>query len=137
MKNLSSFLKENGLKLLEKTNDFIDSTKNKIKDNLLNDQLKRRFQLENPYKFIVSNQPTKVDLIKEITALNAKKYDEDHVFVFYGPKEENDLLIGDYIKDLATLEQFIIKDMVEVEVPVTYQDKVYEVVGLAVYCEEA
>ena len=135
MEKFINFLKEKSMKIVNKTNEFVDQTKDKIKDNLLNDQLKRRFQLENPHKMLVSEKVTPVNMIQELTSSHAKIYEDDNVFVFYGPKKDNGIQIGYYIRNLATMEEFIVKDILEVEVPVTYKEKVYEVLATAVYCE--
>jgi hypothetical protein len=136
MKDLKEKLKEKGLKLVEKTNDFIDSTKEKIKHTLLNDQLKRRFQLENPHKMILSEDKVDVNLIRELTAYHAKIYEEDNVFVFYGQLKDIDVAKGYYARDLNTMEVFMVKDIAEVEIPVTYKEKIYDVPATAIYCEE-
>ncbi len=137
MEKIIHFLKEKGLKVVKKTNEIIDKTKNKVKDNMLNEQLRRRFQLENPHKMMITEKRTEVNLIQEITASHAKIYEEDYVFVFFGNQVDNHVEKGYFIKDLATLEQYVVKDIVEVEIPVTLNNKIYDVLGTAVYCEEA
>lgn len=135
MEKLMNLLKEKGLKLVEKTNEVVNQTKDKIKQTLLNDQLKRRFQLENPKKFVVNDSIPKVNLIDELTAWHAKTYEEDLIFVFYGQHLE-ELKVGSFVKDLGTLEVFKIKEVAEVQIPVTYQDELHDVSATAVYCEE-
>ena len=137
MDKIIRFLKEKGLKVVKKTNEFIDTTKSKVKDNILNEQLKRRFQLENPHKMMITEKRTEVNLIQEITAQHAKIYEEDYVFVFFGSRTDNHIEKGYFVKDLASLEQYIVKDIVEVEIPVTFNNELHDVVGTAVYCEEA
>ena len=121
-------IKDKGLKLVEKT-------KNQIKKTILDDQLRRRFQLENPRRFIVSDHEPNMNLINEIISSNAKVYEEDQVFVFYGHGNE-DLKAGNYVKDLGNLQLYKIKSVVQVEIPVTLKDQVHDVLGTAVYCEE-
>ena len=128
MDKLIEKIKDKGLKLVEKT-------KKQIKKTILDDQLRRRFQLENPRRFIVSNHEPNMNLINEIISANAKVYEEDQVFVFYGHGNE-DLSIGNYVKDLGNLQLYKIKSVVQVEIPVTLKDQVHDVPGTAVYCEE-
>jgi len=135
MDKIKEFLKDKGVKLVEKTNQAVKNTKEKIKNTILNDQLRRRFQLENPHKFVVSEKEVQLNLIQELTAEHAKVYDEDDVFVFYGHNRE-DLQVGYYIKNLKDLQTYRITDLAEVELPVTHQDKIYDVEATAVYCEE-
>ena len=135
MQNFKDKLKAKGLKILDKTNAFIDSTKEKIKQTLLNDQLKRRFQLENPHKMLISKELTDVNIIKELTAYHAKIYEEDNVFVFYGPLNDLDIKQGYVIRDLATMEAYKVMDIAEVDLPVTLDEKIHEVPATAVYCE--
>lgn len=128
MDKLIESIKEKGLKL-------VNQTKEKIKKTLLDDQLKRRFQLENPRKFIISDHKPSMNLINELTSSHAKVYEEDQVFVFYG-HDLDDLKEGVYVKDLADLQLYKVVSVVEVEIPVTYKEKIHDVPGTAVYCEE-
>ncbi|MCF7924696.1 MAG: hypothetical protein K9L64_06320 [Candidatus Izimaplasma sp.] len=136
MKNLIDSLKGKGVKVLKKANKVIKDAKENINDTMLMDKLKRRFNLENPHKFIVTEEIAKTNLVKELSAQHAKRYDEDNIFVFFGNKEANEIKNGFIVKDLKTLQDFIVKDIVEVEVPVELDGKSYEVIGTAVYTEE-
>jgi len=135
MNQFKEKLKKKGLTLIKKTNVFIDTTKKKIKETLLNDQLKRRFQLENPQKMVISKTEEDVNLIKELTAHHAKIYDEDNVFVFYGNQSDLEVKKAFFVRNLNTMEIFRVKDIAEVEIPVTLQGKIYDVPATAVYCE--
>lgn len=136
MDKFTKYLKEKGVKLVEKTNKVIDNTKNKIKDTILKDKLKRRFQLENPHKFIITENKVEANLINEMTSTHAKIYEEDHVFVLYGHQDDNHVDIGYFVRDLKTTALYIVKDIVDVEVPVMFEDEIYDVEGTAIYCEE-
>lgn len=136
MGNLKDFLKDKGSSLVKKTNEVLDSTKDKIKDTLLKDKLKRRFQLENPHKFIISKKRIQPKLLDELTASHAKTYLEDNVFVLYGEHLDNDVKIGYFVKDLSSLTSFIVKDIADVSVPVTLNEEIYDVKATAIYCEE-
>jgi len=136
MDKFTKYLKEKGVKLVEKTNEVIDNTKSKIKDTILKDKLRRRFQLENPHKFIITEHKVDSNIINELTSTYAKVYEEDHVFVLYGHKEDNQVDIGYFVRDLKTTDLYIVKDIVNVEVPVMFEEKIYDVEGTAIYCEE-
>ncbi|MFW5793910.1 MAG: hypothetical protein ACOCV1_00270 [Bacillota bacterium] len=136
MENFIDKLKNKGVKILNKAKKSIKDTKESISDTILLDKLKHRFNLENPHKFIVSEQRVKSNLIKEISAQNAKRYEEDNIFVFFGNNEANEFKPGFIVKDLKTMQDYIVKEVVEIEVPVEYKEKTYEVVGTALYTEE-
>ncbi|MFP4478393.1 MAG: hypothetical protein ACLFPM_03045 [Candidatus Izemoplasmatales bacterium] len=136
MDKFRKYLKEKGMKLVHKTNEVIDETKNKIKDTILKEKLKRRFQLENPHKFIISESKSDSSLINELTSTHAKVYEEDHVFVIYGHQKDNHVDIGYFVRDLKTMNLYMVKDVIDVEVPVTFEGRLYDVEGTAIYCEE-
>ncbi|QWC00119.1 hypothetical protein KHQ88_00705 [Mycoplasmatota bacterium] len=135
MEKLKNYLKDKGVKLVEKTNEVIDYTKSKIKDTILKDKLKRRFQLENPHKLMITESKVDVNLLQELTAEHAKIYEEDNIFVLYGHQKDNQVDLGYFVRDLKTMELYIVKDMVDVEIPVTFEDEIYNIEGTAIYCE--
>ena len=136
MENFIDKLKNKGLKVFNKAKKSIKDTKESISDTILLDKLKRRFNLENPYKVIVSEKRVKSNLMKEISAQNAKRYDEDDIFVVFGNNEANEIKSGFVVKDLKSMQDYIVKEVVEIEVPVEYERNTYEVVGTALYTEE-
>ncbi|MDA3931923.1 MAG: hypothetical protein PF513_04225 [Tenericutes bacterium] len=136
MEKFTKYLKEKGVKLVEKTNEVIDTTKSKIKDTILKDKLKRRFQLENPHKFVITESKVEANLLHELTATHAKIYEEDLVFVLFGHHKDNQVDVGYFVRDLKTTDLYIVKDIVNVEIPVLLDDEIYDVEGTAIYCEE-
>lgn len=124
-----------GLRMIEKTKEGFQKAKENIENTLLEDHLRRRFNLENPYKFqMVSTEPFQ-KVIEEWLPRHAKRYDEDDVFVFYGSMSRNDFHADDVIRDLSSNTDYRIKSIMEVFIPVTYEDKAVDVIATAVDCE--
>jgi len=124
-----------GIKIVEKTKAGIKKAKTGIENTLLEDHLRKRFNLENPYKFQIIKDKAKNSIIDELFYRHAKRYEEDDLFVFYGPLAANDLQKGYYIRDLSINADYEIKEVMEVEVPVEYNGKGYEIIGTAVITE--
>jgi hypothetical protein len=79
------------------------------------------------------DEKERASVIGELLPRNAKRYNEDDIFVFYGGLEDNDILPGYVIKDLSDNTLYQVKEVASVKIPVTYEDKEYEVDGTAVY----
>lgn len=131
--DLKSKIKKVGLNIIEKAKSGYKTAKSSVEQNLLKDSLRKRFNLENPYKFLILDSAEKTSFLNELLPRHAKRYNEDDIFVFYGNKKDNDILIGYIIKDLSDETLYKVKEIVEVKVPVTYNDEVYEVDATAVY----
>jgi len=134
-KDLPQKLKELGIKAYESAKKGISSAKSSVENTILEENLKRRFNLENPYKFVVLSEPKKVGVIDELTARHAKRYDEDDLFVLYGKIDKSVLRKGYILRDLSNGAEYSIKDTLEVTVAVEYNHKEYEVESTAVMCE--
>jgi len=132
-KDITKKLKKLGLNMLNKAKTTYKSAKDSMENNFLKDSLRRRFNLENPYKFIIMDEKERASVIGELLPRNAKRYNEDDIFVFYGGLEDNDILPGYVIKDLSDNTLYQVKEVASVKIPVTYEDKEYEVDGTAVY----
>lgn len=128
-------LKELGIKAFSTAKKGIVSAKDTAVNAVLEEHLKSRFNLENPYKFIVQNEPKKVGMIDKFTAKHAKRYDEDDLFVFYGKMEKNDFVKGQILLDLSNNSEYKIIKVLEVTVPVEYDHEVYDCAATAVMCE--
>ncbi|HOP57423.1 MAG TPA: hypothetical protein PLH02_03635 [Bacillota bacterium] len=128
-------LRDLGLKIAKTAEKGYQQAKSSVESTILEDSLRRRFNLENPYKFQIRRDNSVSDLIEGIMPRNAKRYDEDDMFVFYGDKESNNLTKGDLIKDLSSNADYRIKDLIEVEVPVELDGKTYQVIGTAALCD--
>lgn len=126
-------LKKIGVKIANKAQETFNATKNSIEQNFLNDSLRKRFNLENPYKFIIMDNKEKSSVLNELLPRHARRYLEDDIFVFYGSIKDNDIKIDNIIKDLSDETLYKVNEIVDVKVTVTYQNKEYEVDGVAVY----
>ncbi|MDY0317283.1 MAG: hypothetical protein RBQ64_01740 [Candidatus Izemoplasmatales bacterium] len=131
--NIVEKLKKVGIKIANKAQETFNTTRNSIEQNFLNDSLRKRFNLENPYKFIIMDSKEKSSILNELLPRYAKRYLEDDIFVFYGTLKDNDIKVDYIIKDLSDETLYKVIELVDVKVTVTYQNKDYEVDGVAVY----
>jgi len=131
--NIVEKLKKIGISIATKAQETYNSTRNSIEQNFLNDSLRKRFNLENPYKFVIMDSKEKSSVLNELLPRHAKRYLEDDIFVFYGTMNENDIKVDNVIKDLSDETLYKVIELVSVKVGVTYQNKEYEVDGVAVY----
>jgi hypothetical protein len=134
-KDLPSKLRDLGIKIYQSAKNSISSAKSSVENTILEENLKHRFNLENPYKFIVLSEPKKIGVINELSSRHAKRYDEDDLFVFYGKLENNEFQKGHIIRDISNNAEYSIKEILEVSVPVEYKHKSYDVIGTAVMCD--
>jgi len=132
-KNLTDKLKHLGLDIIKKAKSSYKTARDSIENNFLNDSLRKRFNLENPYKFLIMDSMEKTSFINELLPRHAKRYNEDDVFVFYGNLSDNDIQVGYIIKDLSDETLYKVKEIALVQIPVTYDNKEYEVDCTAVY----
>lgn len=133
VQGLKEKLKNLGLEIAEKAKSGYKTARDSVEQNLLNDSLRRRFNLENPYKFIIMDSMEKTSFINELLPRHAKRYNEDDIFVFYGNVSDNDIKEGYIIKDLSDETLYKVKEVTTVKVSVTYENNDYEVDGTAVY----
>jgi hypothetical protein len=133
VKNLTEKLKKLGVNVIEKAKSSYKTARDSIEQNFLNDSLRKRFNLENPYKFLIMDSMEKTSFINELLPRHAKRYNEDDVFVFYGNLNDNDIKVGYIIKDLSDETLYKVKEIALVKISVTYDDKEYEVDCTAVY----
>lgn len=134
-KDFAEKLKQVGLTIIDKAKTSYKTTRDSIEQNFLNDSLRKRFNLENPYKFIIMDNVEKTSFLNELLPRYAKRYNEDDVFVFYGSLADNDIKVGYIIKDLSDNTLYKVKELAMVQVPVTYNNKDYDVECTAVYGE--
>ncbi|MGD9762002.1 MAG: hypothetical protein AB7U52_06205 [Candidatus Izemoplasmatales bacterium] len=131
--NFSEKLKKIGLNIITKAKTSYNTARNSIEQNFLNDSLRKRFNMENPYKFIIMDGMEKTSFINELLPRHAKRYLEDDIFVFYGNINDTDMKVGYYIKDLSDESMYKIQELAMVKVTVTYDNASYEVDGIACY----
>ncbi len=134
IKDLSQKLKKLGIQVVDTAKKEIEKAVTGFENTVLEDNLRRRFNLENPYLFEV-NIKSKSNLLTGLLPRHAKRYDEDNLFVFYGAVQKNDFMKGYIIKDLSDNAEYEIEEIVEVSIPVDYEDKSYSVVCTAVTCK--
>ncbi|MDD3477439.1 MAG: hypothetical protein PHP32_00985 [Candidatus Izemoplasmatales bacterium] len=134
-KDIPSRLKELGIKAYQKAKDEILEAKSSVEGTILEENLRHRFNLENPYKFAVMSESKPLSTIKELTAKHAKRYDEDDLFVFFGKPSDNDFLDGNILRDLSNNAEYKIRQVLEVETSVEYKGKTHEVAATAVVCD--
>jgi len=134
IKELTTQLRSLGLKVVKTIEKGVVDTRKGIEDTLLEDELHRRFNLENPYRFAVRDPKAKTSPLAEWTARNAKRYDEDDLFVFYGDPARTGLAAGQIVTDLSDNAEYEIENVVAVEIGVTHQDRTHEVPATAVRC---
>jgi hypothetical protein len=135
MKEFANKLKDLGIKVVKKVEEGIGHAKNSVESTILTENLRHRFHLENPYRFIVCEPNAKPSLIQTLMPQNAKRYEEDDTFVFFGSPEDNRFRIGDIVTDIADQSRYEIRAIESVLVPVMLNDQEHEVKGTAVSCK--
>jgi hypothetical protein len=135
MKDFSEKFKKMGLKVIKKVEEGIVSAKSGVENTLLNDNLRKRFNLENPYRFVVTEPKAKASIIQSFAPVHAKRYEEDNTFIFYGKPESNHIRIGDIVTDLSDNMKYEVEEIQMILVSVTYNDQDYDVPATAVLCK--
>jgi hypothetical protein len=135
IKDFASKLKDLGIKAVKTVEKGVESAKLSVENTILEDNLRRRFNLENPYKFEVYEKKNKSSVLSSLFIRNAKRYEEDDLFVFLGSIQDNKFQVDGIIKDLASTAEFKIENIIQVLVPVEFNGKAYEIVGTALTCK--
>lgn len=97
------------------------------------EKLRKRFNLENPYRFVLLDSSLRIKMLDGLLAKHAKRYDEDDILVFFGTKEENHFKAKQRVKDLSDNTVYEIVEIVEVMIPVTLDNKDIDVPCTAIY----
>ena len=134
-KNFKDKLKDLGIEVYTAAKKEYDAVVNTAKKDFKDIKLRRRFNLENPHRFLLLDSKNRIKALGNIFAKHAKKYVEDDIFVFYGSKFSNDLEVGHQIKDLSDDAVYEIMEVIDVTIPVTLDHKVVDTECTAVYCE--
>jgi hypothetical protein len=135
MKEFATKLKELGLKVIKKVETGIDAAKNTVEANILNDNLRRRFNLENPYRFVVCEPNAKPSFVQTLLPVHAKRYVEDDTFIFFGAPTETKYRVNDIVTDISDNARYQIVQLEGVLTTVVLNDKEHEVKGTAVKCK--
>lgn len=131
--NFKSKLKELGVEIYTQAKKEYEAVVKSTNSQIKKEKVRRRFNLENPHRFVLLDSKTRVKLFDNIFARHAKKYDEDDIFVFYGSKESNSFEKGQEIKDLSDDVVYEILEIVEVTIPVSYEEGVVDAECSAIY----
>lgn len=132
-RDFSSRLKNLGIEIYNAAKKEIGAVKSSTEKEIRKDKLRKRFNLENPYRFVLLDSKTRVKLLDGLMAKHAKRYDEDDILVFFGSKEDNNFQPKQHIKDLSDETVYEVLEIVDVFMPVKYKEKVVEVPCTAIY----
>lgn len=132
-KDLSSRLKDLGIEISNAAKKEYKAVVSGAEKQIRNDKLRRRFNLENPYRFVLVNNQRRFKILDTVLAKHAKRYLEDDILVFYGSKADNQFESGQKLKDLSDNTIYEILEIVDVMLPVNYNNKSIEVACTAIY----
>ncbi|HAQ57035.1 MAG TPA: hypothetical protein DCR44_06535 [Acholeplasmatales bacterium] len=124
-----------GLNVVKTIEKGVTDTRKGIEHTILENELRHRFNLENPYRFEIRDPKEKPNVLTGLAARNAKRYDEDDLFVLYGEPSVTGILAGNILKDLSNGAEYQVENVVSVTMGVTYQNKEHEVPATAVKCK--
>ena len=133
--NLSSKLKGLGIEISNAAKKEYKAVVSGAEKQIRKDKLRKRFNLENPYRFVLLDSKIRIKLFDGLMARHAKRYNEDDILVFFGSKEDNNFQIKQQIKDLSDETIYEIIETVDVMIPVNFNEKVVEVACTAIYGE--
>jgi len=124
-------VKDFGKKVVKGVEKGLDSAKTGVENTILDENLKHRFNLENPFRFVISKE-VKANPLETLMPRHAKRYDEDDIFVFLADVSVH---AGEHITDLADKVVYQVIDVTTVKIPVTHDSKIYELDGKAARCK--
>ncbi|MDP3131003.1 MAG: hypothetical protein Q8N15_06725 [Bacillota bacterium] len=124
-----------GLNVVKTIEKGVTDTRKGIEHTILENELRHRFNLENPYRFEIRDPKEKPNALTGLAARNAKRYDEDDFFVLYGEPSSTGIVAGNVLKDLSNGAEYQVENVVSVTMTVTYQNKEHEVPATAVKCK--
>lgn len=128
-------LKELGYEVLNAAKREVNSVVATAEKQVKKEKLRRRFNLENPYKFILMDSQKRIRFLDSMFARHAKRYDEDDILVFFGSNKANGFKPTHRIKDLSDNSIFEVIEVVEVTLPVKLEESEIDVACTAVYCK--
>lgn len=131
--DLREKLKGLGIEVYNNAKKEYEAVLKGAKKQIRKDKLRKRFNLENPYRFVLLDNKVRVKFLDSLTARHAKRYNEDDILVFYGGVEENNFLIDQRIKDLSDDTILVIQEVIEVTIPVSLNEEVFDVPCTAIY----
>ncbi len=132
-KNLIDRLKGLGIEVVNAAKKEYKSVISETEKRFSKEKLRKRFNQENPYKFVLLDRKVRIKIIDNLLARHAKRYNEDDILVFFGMKKENHFKPNQKIKDLSDNIIYEIVEIVDVMIPVTMDNKDIEVPCTAIY----
>jgi hypothetical protein len=132
-RDFSSRLKDLGIEIANAAKKEYKAVVSGAEKQIRKDKLRKRFNLENPYRFVLLDSKIRVKLLDGLMAKHAKRYDEDDILVFFGSKEDNNFQAKQQIKDLSDETIYEVIETVDVTIPVKFEEKVVEVACTAIY----
>lgn len=132
-KDFVTRLKELGVEIYGAAKKEYEAVVDGAGKQIKKEKLRKRFNLENPFKFVMMDASLRIKFMDSLLARHAKRYDEDDILVFFGSKEENNFKIKQRIKDLSDNTVYEIIEIVEVTIPVTLESRDIDVPCTAIY----
>lgn len=126
-------LKDLGIEIYSAAKKEYEAVVSSAEKQIRKEKLRKRFNLENPYKFNLLDSGFRIKALDSLFSRHAKRYDEDDIFVFFGGNDKNHFKKGHRIKDLSDNTIYEIIEIVEVTLPVTFEDNSVDVTCTAVY----
>ncbi|MCK7479197.1 MAG: hypothetical protein M0C28_18885 [Candidatus Moduliflexus flocculans] len=125
-----------GLNVVKTIEKGVTDTRKGIENTILEDELAPPLQPRESVPLRNRRDPKdKPNALTGLAARNAKRYDEDDLFVFHGAPAATGILVGNILKDLSNGAEYQVENVVSVTMGVTYQNKEHEVPATAVKCK--
>lgn len=134
-RDFTARLKDLGVEIYHAAKKEYDAVVASAEKQFTKEKLRKRFNLENPYRFVLLDTSVRCKLLERFFSRNAKRYDDDDILVFFGTKSENKFKQKHRIKDLSDNTVYEIVELVEVTIPVTMENQDIDVPCTAVYCK--
>ncbi len=134
-REMADRLKDLGIEIYNAAKKEYDAVVASAEKTFNKEKLRKRFNLENPYRFVMLDTSFHCKLLERFFARNAKRYDEDDILVFFDTKSENGFQPKHRIKDLSDNTMYEIIEVVDVTIPVTLENQDIDVPCTAVYCK--
>lgn len=126
-------LKDLGVEIYNAAKKEYESVVSSAERQVSMSKLKKRFNLENPYRFVLLDSSTRVKWLDSFFAKHAKRYDDDDILVFFGSKAQNKFKVKQRIKDISDNTIMEVIEMVDVKITVTLNEEEVEVPCTAIY----
>lgn len=132
-RNFKDRLKGLGIEIVTAAKREYNAALTGAEKQIKKEKIRKRFNLENPYKFILLDDTKRIKWLDKFFARHAKRYDEDDILVFFGTQKENHFKPHQRIKDLSDESIMEIIEVVDVSIPVKLEEDVIDTPCTAVY----